>query len=116
MSRAALTVSFHYKIQIRKAQHFSRHSHLTEKWHSHAEWNQKKSADSDIVAFWMTELSNSKKAHEKSEWESHFNWAEHSEHSEQDSDCFNNNWRSFNDADFRDKQKQCRVTKILKLY
>ena len=53
----------------------------------------------------MTESSNSRETHEKSEWKNHFNQAEHSEHSEQDSDCFNNNWRFFNDADLKDKQK-----------
>ena len=63
----------------------------------------------------MTELSNSREAHEKLEWESHFNWAEHSEHSEWDSDCFNNDWRLSSDADFKNKQKQCEATKILKL-
>ena len=63
----------------------------------------------------MIEFSNSKKIHEKSEWESHFNQTEHFEHSEQDSDCFNNNWRFSNNADFENKQKQCKATKISRL-
>ena len=116
MSRAALTVSFYYKIQIRKAQHSNEHSHLIEKQHSHTEQNQKKSVNSDTVVFWMTEFSNSRKAHEKSEWESYFNWTEHSEHSEQDSDYFNNDWRFFSDADLRNKQKQHEATEISRSY
>ena len=105
MNRAALTISLHYKIQIKKAQHSSRYSHLIKKQHSHAEQDQKKSVNSDTALFWMTELSNSKKAYEKSEWESYFNQTEYFEHSEQDSDHFNNDWRFSNDADFKDKQK-----------
>ena len=80
--RAALTISFYYKIQIRKAQHSSKYSYLIEKQHSHTKWDQKKSADSNIVVFWVIEFLNSREIHEKSEWENHFNWAEHSEHSE----------------------------------
>ena len=112
MSKAAFTVSLYYKIQIREAQHSSKHSHLTKKQHSHTEQDQKKSADSDTALFWMTEFSNSREAHEKSEWENHFNQAEHSEHSEWNSDYFNNDWKLSSDADFRDKQKQCRATEI----
>ena len=64
----------------------------------------------------MIEFSNSKKIHEKSEWESHFNQTEHFEHSEQDSDCFNNDWKLSSDANFKDKQKQHEATEILKSY
>ena len=62
----------------------------------------------------MIEFSNSRKAHEKSEWESHFNQAKYSEHFEWDSDCFNNDWKLSSDADFKNKQKQHRATEILK--
>ena len=67
MSRVALTVSLHYKIQIRKTQHSNKHFYSTEKWHSHIKQNQKKSANSDTVSFWITELSKFREAHEKSE-------------------------------------------------
>ena len=63
----------------------------------------------------MIEFSNSKKAHEKSEWKNHFNWIEHSEYSEWDFDCFNNNWKSSSDADLKNKQKQHEATEISRL-
>ena len=66
ISRIALTVSFHYKIQIRKAQHSNKYSYLIEKQHSYAEQNQKKLINSNIVLFWITEFSNSREIYEKS--------------------------------------------------
>ena len=72
--------------------------------------------NSDTTSFWITESSNSRRAHEKSEWENHFNQAKYSEHSEQDSDCLNNDWKFSSDADFRNKQKQCEIIEILKSY